>query len=62
MRRSLATPRIMVAADPCLLGGFDVAGKRRSEKAGDNQVAVGASSADSKLNGRAKLKARTIKP
>ena len=56
------TRRVTVAADPRLLGGFDVAGKRWSLKAGDYQVAVGASSADLALKGVAKIKARSIKP
>lgn len=56
------TRRITVAADPRLLGGFDVAGKRWSVKAGDYQVAVGASSADLKLKGAARLKAQAIRP
>jgi beta-glucosidase len=56
------TRRVTVTADPRLLGGFDVAGKRWSLKAGDYQVAVGASSADLALKGAAKIKARSIKP
>jgi beta-glucosidase len=56
------TRRVTVTADPRLLGGFDVAGKRWSLKAGEYQVAVGASSADLTLNGAAKIKARSIKP
>jgi len=56
------TRRVTVTADPRLLSGFDVAGKRWSLKAGDYQVAVGASSADLALKGAAKIKARSIKP
>jgi beta-glucosidase len=56
------TRRVTVTADPRLLGGFDVVGKRWSLKAGDYQVAVGASSADLALKGAAKIKARSIKP
>jgi beta-glucosidase len=56
------TRRVTVTADPRLLAGFDVAGHHWSLKAGDYQVAVGASSADLALKGVAKVKARTIKP
>jgi beta-glucosidase len=56
------TGRVTVTADPRLLAAFDVAGERWSLKAGDYQVAVGASSADLALKGGAKIKARTIKP
>jgi beta-glucosidase len=56
------TRHVTVTADPRLLGGFDVVGKRWSLKAGDYQVAVGASSADLALKGVAKIKARSIKP
>jgi beta-glucosidase len=56
------TRRVTVAADPRLLGRFDVAGHRWTVKAGDYQVAIGASSADLALKGAARLKARTLKP
>ncbi len=56
------TRSVTVTADPRLLSGFDAAGKRWSLKAGDYQVAVGASSADLALKGGAKLAAKTIKP
>uniref|UniRef100_B0T3V1 Beta-glucosidase n=1 Tax=Caulobacter sp. (strain K31) TaxID=366602 RepID=B0T3V1_CAUSK len=56
------TRRVSITADPRLLGGFDVASKRWSLKAGDYQVAVGASSANLMLNGVAKIRARSIKP
>jgi len=56
------TRHVTITADPRLLGGFDVAGKRWSLTAGDYQVAVGASSADLALKASAKIKARSIKP
>ncbi|QUD89639.1 beta-glucosidase [Phenylobacterium montanum] len=53
---------VTLTADPRLLADFDEAGHRWKLGGGTYHVAVGASSADLKLTGEAKLAAQSIKP
>ena len=56
------TRHVSVTADPRLLADFDAAGHRWKLDGGAYRIAVGASSADLKLTGGAKVANRTIKP
>ena len=53
---------VTLSADPRLLANFDAAAHQWKLDAGVYKVAVGASSADLKITGEAKLAARTLKP
>ena len=56
------TRHVSVTADPRLLADFDAAAHRWRLDGGTYRIAVGASSADLKLTGEARVSARTIKP
>ena len=56
------TRHVTVTADPRLLADFDAAAHQWKLGAGVYRIAVGASSADFKLTGEAKVSARTLKP
>ena len=56
------TRRVSVTADPRLLADFDASAHQWKIGAGAYRVAVGASSADFKLTGEAKVAARSMKP
>lgn len=54
--------RVSIEADPRLLGQFDARANRWKIAAGEYRVAVGASAADSALQGAARVPAQTLKP